>query len=812
MSLVWKSVVSLLLVSGRALPCDKRSVGANWEHVGPGGYADQDDPTKMVSAGAAQAAVQVGNSSWLIAHSNGGIWATSDVLAKPGPHWKQVLDGQPVSCTSMSAMESKGPIVLAGCGASTSSEMGTDWNVYNTGDWGGVMISRDAGVTWGMTNFPPNFFITAFVLHSEMSFVVAARSHFYNRSDGGVWATSDGGHTWKQTLGLPVYDLTLEPSSGIVLAALPWIGDSSSVLASASGGTSPDWKKFTNGVTWDGRTPFYPTFALGTSNIFVGALTVNPANLSDTASVVFYRAVSELTGPSGHGWQRVAGQPMRLDRDAMPKDRMALFVNPDDEDVLFVAGNADALTWRVNWRTGKWIESFGKKDTMDGSSPHGDCRRYFWEPQSKGLIMLSDGGAFIRESPNQQGGKWRSLAGDTGAMELVCADWDPVGRRWVGGAQDNDVQVAPINTTSTGRAIGVVGGDGSVTAVDAIADPPRLWGATQLLGNIADDDKPTEGDLSDEDDDDCTNFGFYQGNKFTCVRLLDWFTVDQFRYFVQPFALHTQDPTQVFVFVSSNKTTPGGIYKLDVPYTMKGSDDLASPKLEVHADGLQMLVVGGATKGKSDPSVLVAMNHSHLLHRSSVSGGELMTRRLPQTFAEPIGFPAYPTSSSYTLGPISHDRTVSMAVSPSDSSHVAVSGWTSLTRNDGSESIWASTDAGATFEDVTYNLRVATGTIGQVRPSALLLVPGSTQRSDDAPHATLLVGTVSGVFVLDPDEKQWVRFGDCTSFPLVLVAGLSYQKLSDTVVAATMGRGVYVIHGASHALAAALESQHRIVV
>ena len=83
---------------------------------------------------------------------------------------------------------------------------------------------------------------------------------------------------------------------------------------------------------------------------------------------------------------------------------------------------------------------------------------------------------------------------------------------------------------------------------------------------------------------------------------------------------------------------------------------------------------------------------------------------------------------------------------------------------------------------------------------------------DDPAHAALLVGTVSGVFVLHPDEKQWVRLGDCTAFPLVLVAGLSYQELSDTVVAATMGRGVYVIHGASHALAAALENHNRLVV
>ena len=44
----------------------------------------------------------------------------------------------------------------------------------------------------------------------------------------------------------------------------------------------------------------------------------------------------------------------------------------------------------------------------------------------------------------------------------------------------------------------------------------------------------------------------------------------------------------------------------------------------------------------------------------------------------------------------------------------------------------------------------------------------------------------------------------CASFPLVLVGGLSYEPSSDTVVAATMGRGVRVVHKASDVVRAAL--------
>lgn len=90
---------------------------------------------------------------------------------------------------------------------------------------------------------------------------------------------------------------------------------------------------------------------------------------------------------------------------------------------IIPSGNAASLAWRVDWQAGKWTEAFGK-DTADQSAPHVDCRRYFWEPKTSSLILLSDGGVWLREEPAKRGtGVWRSLNGDTGAMEFVSAHW-----------------------------------------------------------------------------------------------------------------------------------------------------------------------------------------------------------------------------------------------------------------------------------------------------------------------------------------------------------------------------------------------------
>lgn len=860
-----RSLTSTLLTA--TLPCDLPSKPSSWLHAGPGGYANSNDPLRIASAGAAQALVPVPGGAWLLATANGGIWRTNDILAKPEPHWSQVLDGQPVSCTSISAMESLDDTVLAGCGSATSSEMGFDWMSFNSGDWGGLMISRNGGQSFSMSSFPINYYITAIVIQTPMTFHVAARANFYDKSDGGVWHTVNGGESWTRTLGRPVYDLVLDRSSGRLLAALPWTSDSASVLVSSTvdsaagvssssglttGSASPSrfvpysnisWEPFAEGISWDGRTPFYPTLALGASTVFVGALTVSPRKLSDTASAVFARSLSDLrtswkieVGARG-SWSRVEGAPARLDLDGMPKDRMALLVHPHNDSMLFVAGNAEALVWRVDWQAGLWVESSGASDTVDGSSPHADCRRYVWEPSSSSLIVLSDGGAFLRTEPDMPGGRWRSLAGDTGAMEFVSAHWDPTGKRWVGGAQDNTVMFALHNASATDRAIGFIFGDGTVTAVDAAAKPsPRLWGATQNLGNFVDDDmRPRrrsgmrdaiggmrrvaqvgQGSWRKDGGEDATSygFGFWQdGRGFVGVPLLRWFSTVQFPFFSQPFALLSTDPSTVMMYAGSGSGSQAtfatrGIYRISVPYSVSRPADISPPALELATEGdVYTLIAGGMTAGKSDPSVLIGMNDTHMLHRSAASHQRTLYRKLPSRFARPIVFDYVKDKATgrfeYVLGPTSHDKTVSLAASPVDSALVALTGWTSLLDNRGKEAIWVSSDAGATFIEVTADLRAATGTIGQIRPSALLLVPLPAIQG----HA-LLVGTAAGVYVTiltqghegDAATSGWSRFGACSSLPLVLVAGLSHEPKDDTLIAATMGRGVYVVHNATPAL------------
>ena len=526
---------------------------------------------------------------------------------------------------------------------------------------------------------------------------------------------------------------------------------------------------------------------------------------------------------------------------------MALLVHPHNDSMLFVAGNAGALTWRVDWQTGTWTESFGK-DTADDSEPHGDCRTYSWEPTTSSLILLNDGGAHLREMPAEHGGRWRTLTGDSGAMEFISAEWEPVSRSWVAGAQDNTVQLSPPNTTAISRAIGYVFGDGTVVAIDRTTTPPRYYGATQFLGNVLDDDAgpsrqsrrtrrqlrakkhahpsgghPGYGDVEKEEDEDGNedegneeHYGFafatmdaVGGISVVGIPLLDWFDVNMFPFFDHPFALNTAAPTAtsgealpLVVWARAGRGRPSGFYRIDTSNATNLARAKApfgaGPSLDVTTDGdVYVFVSGGKTNGQPDASVLVGMNDTHLLHRSALSKGVLISQRLPTIFARPIEF-AYTSPNAYILGPVSHDRTVSLAVSPTDSNLVAVTGWPSDLQGFADEKVYLSVNRGETWNDLTTGLLAASGVCvrpsggkcGRARPSALLLLP-----LPNGDHA-LLVGTVNGVLA-SRHFGPWRRLGGCTELPLVLVAGLSYEASSDTLVAATMGRGVYIVEGAA---------------
>ena len=203
---------------------------------------------------------------------------------------------------------------------------------------------------------------------------------------------------------------------------------------------------------------------------------------------------------------------------------------------------------------------------------------------------MSDGGVSVRDAPRGEA-KWRSANGDMGTMEVLSASYDPSGDRWIACAQDNSCMLSPHKAGPDQSAVSVVGGDGTVTAVDAQASPPRLFGGVQSFGTDddeekeqlqqhedSDDDDDEEEEEKEEEDDDAgrtrrgararpSGLRFVQGDRLVDVPVPSYFEPRQLPYFVQPFALNAIRPTRVVLWANSTADGTGraGVYEFFVP-------------------------------------------------------------------------------------------------------------------------------------------------------------------------------------------------------------------------------------------------------
>ena len=798
-----------------------------WEFAGPTTYVLQfgPDSSKLASSGAVQNVVEGNPGTWFLGSVNGGIWRTTS-LQSEFPHWTNVLDRQPgITCSSMSALhvsKINPNRIYGGCGGSTSSEQGYDWNVMNSGDWSGIMRSIDGGDTWNMIHsFPTNYYVTDILeipYENKTILLVSAQSHLYDRDDGGIWQSIDGGRSFHKVDGTPTFTLTeLEDKTtgdSMILATHARTSQRS-VSISVDGGST--FHNFGHHLPWDDNAvPFYTCSALlGNGRIVVAGLTRLGSFPNNTNSQFF---ISDDTSSSMSSWS-IINQPMSMDQDSMPKDRMALLADPEFDDLLYVAGNAEALAWRVNVTTGIWTKMWDQPDVIDGSIPHGDCRNFAWDSIGSRLLLVTDGGIFAREKPREPGGVWVSLNGDYSSLELLSAHYDPKNDRYVAGAQDNCAMVTKANATPGDVAYGFVDGDGTVTLVDSSSTPSRLFGTTQFLGVGTIENDPDAMDHSSDDDDDddddgCGGLCFVQGDKFIEVPLDKYFPEpSSFPFFVQPYTLNRQDPTSLLIWTNgTGPERPSAFYEFNIPYTVQNKDDIGPPtKLFETPPGVMIMdfVSGGYTAaGESDPDLILAISNTHLYECNKSDEGDeknasIIERALPVDFAFPVTLEYdYANNGARILGPLTHARTVSFTVSPSDSSIIAVTGWPSVENNLGDEVVFLSTDTGRTWRNVTGNLRAASRVCGKIRPGGLLLVD-----LDDSSRA-LLVGTSNGILVTFLESNlsvatqvgSWIRLGSLEEFPIVLTADVDYEPSSDRLIAATFGRGIYVLNGAKQKL------------
>lgn len=196
---------------------------------------------------------------WYLAVGSGGVWETENA----GISWKPIFDDQSSYSTGCITIDHRNPSTIW---------LGSGENVggRHVGYGDGVYKSTDGGQSWKNMGLEKSEHISKIIVHPENSNVVwvAAQGPLWSKGgERGLYKTIDGGTTWKQVLGddewIGVTDLLIDPRNPDMLYAATWQRHRTVAALMGGGPGSGLHRSYDGGETWEKLTNGIPKSNLG---------------------------------------------------------------------------------------------------------------------------------------------------------------------------------------------------------------------------------------------------------------------------------------------------------------------------------------------------------------------------------------------------------------------------------------------------------------------------------------------------------------------------------------------------------------------
>ncbi|OUR91861.1 glycosyl hydrolase [Flavobacteriales bacterium 34_180_T64] len=267
---------------------------------------------------------------WYVAVGSGGVWKTSNA----GTTWKPIFDKQATYSIGCITIDSNHPNTIW---------VGTGENVggRHVGFGDGIYVSHDNGQTWKNMGLKSSEHLSKIIVHPENSNIiwVASQGPLWSKGgERGVYKTIDGGENWNRTLGdenwIGATDLLIDPSNSDVLYAATWQRQRSVAAYLGGGPGSGIHKSINGGDTWTELTDGIPK-----SNLGKIGLAMSPFN-----SNVIYAAIELDRKQGGLFMSKNNGVSWGKQSDAVsggtgPHYYQELYASPHQEGKLYLMSN-----------------------------------------------------------------------------------------------------------------------------------------------------------------------------------------------------------------------------------------------------------------------------------------------------------------------------------------------------------------------------------------------------------------------------------------------------------------------------------------
>ena len=310
--------------------------------------------------------------------TGGGLWKTVDA----GQRWKNISDGffemGSVGAVTVSTFNTN--VIYVGMGEHAPRGVMTSY-----GD--GVYKSTDAGKTWKHMGLKDTQHISRIVIHPKNPDIVyvAAQGQLYGpNKERGIYKSTDGGKTWKNTLFVNeltgAVELSMDANYPEVMYAAMWEHQRKPHMVISGGKGSGLYKSTDAGETWTEMTEGLP------EEKGKMAIAVSPANSNKVYALIESDSNEDKGGlfvsnNAGKSWSMVSGDNRLVQRAWY---YIEVFADPLDENIVYVL-SAPALRSLDGGKTWERL-----------SGTHGDYHDLWINPKnSLNMVIANDGGAAV---------------------------------------------------------------------------------------------------------------------------------------------------------------------------------------------------------------------------------------------------------------------------------------------------------------------------------------------------------------------------------------------------------------------------------
>ena len=726
-------------------------------------------PNNTVSGAAEVAVAHPVNPDLLYVGSvNGGIWRTFNATALE-PDWESLTDDMPSLSIGALAMDpTNSSTLVAGFGRRSSFRQ-------DGGTLPGLMITRNGGDDWTLISHPTvaNYAFRGVAVRGSL--VLAGASAFGSFGTfGGLFRSTDGGITWGEITGnqIPngqIASVVADPSDGNryyvgMLRDGVYRTDDSGVT----------WTKIsTNDAGLDATfLAVDPNNTARRTNNNVEMATGNGGRLYVAMSSDGQTSYIAYTDDQGATWTAmdipqtndggmVNGLQPRVKPGAQGALHFSIAVDPTDETIVYVGGdrqntpfpnsigavNFSGRLFRGNTNvapTGaipspQWdhltdsnnIAAIPGGGTASSSAPHADSRGIGFLANGQ-MIEVNDGGVYLRTSPLDNTGDWFSLNSNIQIQEMHNIAYDSNSDILIAGLQDNGT-MQQLSANSLQWEV-IHGGDGGDVLVDTQSLPGMSvrYSSFQRLGALRRRTYDANNNLLSQ--------VFPALNTVMGTPLVTGTGGNA--QFVTPMALNAVDPMRLLIGGSAS------VYE-----TFDQAENVSEIAVGVRANE-NAIAYGGFLNGVPNPEVAYVGSFNNVFVRTTAGGAFTAS-------------PTYPGGNVRDVVMDSDDWMTAFVVDGTNFNRVP-------------SSVYMTTDAGATWIDITNNLP-ALGGNADIRSIEFIESRG-----------TLVAGGLNGVFELNLATMTWSQFSSGISS--VLIFEMDYSAQDDILALSTLGRGAFILH------------------